>query len=401
MRDRINEMYSEYKYIWLVLVVFANIVMVLLLSVKIHKINTKNRMLTTEIVVSDIVPKVDTKYSVDKRYYKEFSTATETPVGDTVVFGTEEMEEELERYLAYVDERARFSNEQATFNHEYVVTDANRELFEIADKYYQVYWGSQRVSPIYPLAVANVETGNRADHSITWSALFPSKYVNINEMHTMDVTTVLSDESIYKALSTESSTRDRGALQMSPTYGTGNGYFNSLMSGREVDKLSGVDTHGHDNWVARASSEAGDRFYIPDVCLRLAAANTDAIERMAKNGYPASSDTQLIAMLAMYHHRSGVWSNGNHSKSIGEWKSGDKAFEYARLVGSDAMVAELSQYARENEDKFWIDADVARSVFKDVTGRSMSEFASKTLVCTYPIKVLYAYIKLSIMYGGM
>ena len=148
------------------------------------------------------------------------------------------------------------------------ISDANSALYDLADKYFQVYYGSMRLSPITPLAIANVETPGRADNNVTWSALFPSKYVPINMLYTMDVTTVLSSESIYKPLSTEYSTRDRGALQMSPTYGTNNDYFNRLMSDSEVDKLSTISDSKHENWIKGASSKRGDRFYVPDVCLR-------------------------------------------------------------------------------------------------------------------------------------
>lgn len=186
---------------------------------------------------------------------------------------------------------------------------------------------------------------------------------------------------------------------MSPTYGTGNDYFNSMMSGNEVDKLRNVDTAAYSGWVSGASSKPGDRFYIPDVCLRLSAAYTDAISRMASNSYTPENDYMLIAMCAMYHQQSGVWSNSNHNKSVGKWKSGEKALDYARSVSSVNMLEALRDYAIEHPDKYYIDADVAKTIYKKETGNSMSDYATSTLVCTYPIKVEYAYIKLCIMYG--
>jgi hypothetical protein len=92
------------------------------------------------------------------------------------------------------------------------------------------------------MALANVETPGRADNSITWSSLFPSKYADVSTMGTFDVTTVLSDPKIYAALSSEYSTKYRGALQMSTTYGTGNSAINRQMSGSEVSKLKTVDS---------------------------------------------------------------------------------------------------------------------------------------------------------------
>ena len=392
----LEELYNKFRYQMFVATLVLTVGMLSYFGITIHQRYVKpKKFFMTPLTITDMVTAPETHYVPDKVYFDSFGTVV-TPE-NYEQYSTVDIEEERERYTAYVNEHALFKEEAASFKTEYTVSDANRELYELADKYYQVYWGGQRVSPIYPLAVANVETGSRADHSITWSALFPSKYVDINQLYTMNVTTVLSSESIYSALTKESSTRDRGALQMSPSYGTGSSYYNSLMSGNERDKLSGVST-SHNNWVSGASKYSGDRFYVPDVCLRLSAANTDAIDRMYKNKYIPESDMCLIAMLAMYHHRSGVWSSADHGKSVGEWKSGNAAFEYANLVSSPAMVAELRKYAMQHEDRFWMDADTVKDLFKSVTGRSMSEFASRTLVCTYPIKVEYAYIKLCLMY---
>lgn len=391
-----EDFYKQWKYwIFFGLLGFTLIVFVYL-GISIYSLHIKpKKVFMSELTIDSIVTTPDTRYAPTKEYFENFATVS-VPEAYSQWYATSEQQED-QKYII-VDEHANFNEESASFDQVFDVSDANRELYDIADKYYQVYWGNQRVSPIYPLAVANVETGSRADHSITWSALFPSKYVDINLLYTMDVTTVLSEDSIYNALSKESSTRDRGALQMSPTYGTGSDYFNSMMSGTEKEKLSSVSST-HSAWMSGASSKPGDRFYVPDVCLRLSAANTDAIQRMTSNDYTPDSDMQLIAMLAMYHHRSGVWSDSSHTKSIGEWKSGEKAFEYSQLVSSRQLTQELRKYALEHTDKFWIDADTAKQLFKDSTGRDMSEFATKTLVCTYPIKVLYAYIKLCIMYA--
>lgn len=361
----------------------------------------KHRYIEPKRIIMNVLTQVElesgtpaTKYVPDKKYFNSIGTAT---LPDDYSHYEEFSTEDAEVFANTVGQ-ANFSDEQANFDQEYLITNANQQLYDIADKYYQVYYGSQRVSPIYPLAIANVETGGRADHSITWSALFPSKIVPIEYLYTMDVTTVLSDEDIFNALSHESSTRDRGALQMSPTYGTGNEYFNAQMSGTEKDKLQGVSS-AHSTWMSGASNKPGDRFYVPDVCLRLSAANTDAIDRMYKNEYIPQSDMQLVCMLAMYHHRSGVWSNKDHNKKIGEWYSSDKAYEYSKAASSQACIYEMEKYAKEHPDTFWINTDTAKDIFNKSKAGSMSDYASTTLVCAYPIKVMYAYIKLCIMYN--
>lgn len=276
-------------------------------------------------------------------------------------------------------------------------TGVNAELYKISNEYFTVWWGSQRVSPIVPMAISNVETPGRADFNVTWCALFPSKVVPIEQLKTFDVTGVVSNPDYYKVLSSEYSTRDRGALQMSPTYGTGNPTLNLKMSGNEKDKLSVIDTSNYKSWVSGASSYSGDRFYLPDVLLRLTAAFQVQVQYMQKNDYQPSTDLQLVAMLAMSHQSSGVWGNANHSRSIGQWKSGELAYEWSKVITSDTFIKALTQYAMTH-DVYYIDTNQAQDLCRECGITNFDKYANKSLVCTYPVKVLYAYIKLSIKY---
>ena len=277
-------------------------------------------------------------------------------------------------------------------------TGANKLLYDIADSNFIVYYGSQRLSPVFPLALANVETPGRADHSLTWSALFPSKIVSVDMIETMDVTTVVSNPNYFKALSAEVSTRDRGALQMSPTYGTGIASINALMSGTEKDKLKAVNTSAYSGWAGGASNSPGDRFCVKDVCLRLSGSMQQGIGFMVKNGYTPKSDMQLVVMCAMHHHSSGVWYYKDRNKSVGQWKSVQKAYEWSEVVSSQEMISTLSTYAKENPTVMFIDGNVAKNLYQKVSSVPMSNYANRELVCTYPIKALYAYIKLCMLY---
>ena len=395
--ERLTELFDEYKYVILIVLFGVTALSCFFMFDAIREHGQKRRIFMEPLVINSSVPQVETNYVPGKEFYEAFAT-TKMP-SNWSQFKTFDAEAAREKYKSWVEEGAQFNDESAQFELQYDITDANQALFDLSDQYYQVYWGSQRISPIYPLAVANVETGLRADHDITWSALFPSKYVPIEQLYTMDVTTVISDDSIYKALSKESSTRDRGALQMSPTYGTSSDYYNNQMSGTERAKLGAIEHSNYNTWVSGASELPGDRFYIPDVLLRLASANTDAIQRITQNEYKPRDDMMLIAMLSMYHHRSAIWSKQDRSTSCAEWKSRSLAYEYATLCSSADMIDAMKSHAMTHEDDFWISNDVSVEMFESTTGRKMSEFASKQLVCLYPIKVLYSYVKLSIMYS--
>lgn len=398
--ERVYNCLEEYKLVLLPLFLTISSGVIILCAFFIYDSKVREPItidkVITEQLSNNLVKAPATHYSPDSSYFESFETAW---LSDE--FSTDE-KFSSESYGAMIAEDAMFQEQTASFEHQYVISNANRELYNIADKYYNVYYGSSRVSPVYPLAVANVETPGRADNDVTWSALFPSKYVDVNKMYTFNVTDVLSlSDSAFTALTTEWSTRDRGALQMSTTYGTGNEYFNNQMSGTEKEKLSKVDTSRNSSWAAQASGEAGDRFYIPDVCLRLSAANTQAVKNMIDNSYRPENDLQLVCQLAMFHHRSGIWYNKNHNKSVGEWKSGEVAYSYSKLISSPDVVKALRQYALDNEDCFNIPNDTVIKLFRQTTGMSFDSFASKDLVCLYPLKVEYAYIKLCLMYAGM
>lgn len=275
---------------------------------------------------------------------------------------------------------------------------ANLKLYNLCDKYFNCYYGYDRISPIFPMAISNVETPGRADNTLTWSALFPSRYVDIAKIDNFCVTDVIEDESVYKALSTEYSTRDRGALQMSPTYGTGNNVLNKQMSGTEKNKLKSVDTFKYQTWVSAASGHAGDRFYIPDVCLRLQSAMQSNIANIVRNDYEPKTDMQLIAMLAIAHNTgSGIWHNSNPSKKVGNWYSTEKAYILCERLGSAEFIEHLTSFA-ENSKVTYIDTKVALSLYNDVFDDSIGDYTKSTTNGTFAIKALYAYVKLSQLY---
>ena len=368
--------------------VIAGIVFLMLVLVEVFVIDyaISKRDVNDTIVINDLEIidfGVDVPTGKHKMSVEEFE-----------VFKTSDAGSSFESYEDYVTSESVVKvNTEINVN----ASSANKELYDISDEYFIVYYNNDRVSPIFPMALANVETPSRADNSKTWSALFPSKYVSTDLMRTFDITDVVTNSNIYKALSSEVSTRDRGALQMSPTYGTSNLEINKLMSGTEKDKLKSVDTSKCASWASGASSSPGDRFYLPDVLLRMRAASNLQISNMIKNDYQPETDMQLIAMLAMGHHSSGVWHFNNHGKSVGCWKSGELAFTYAKKLGNSEFVNTVKDYA-SNSDKLYIDSNVAKTIYYKVYPESFSTYSTKDIVCTYPIKVMYAYIKLSMLY---
>jgi len=343
----------------------------------------------------------DNKSSSNRLVIKELKKTYGGPIllGNNILskeeFSALEGETQFKTYEDYVTTvTTSFNNSGITLT----ATGANLELYNMCDLYFNCFHGSNRVSPIFPLALANVETPGRADNSITWSALFPSKFVDVSHINTFCVTDVLENKEIYSALSKEYSTRDRGALQMSPTYGTNNKMLNSRMSGTEKDKLKKINIAGYEHWVSGASNNPGDRFYIPDILLRLQAAMQYNIDNMYKNNYIPETDMQLIAMLAIGHNTgSGIWYYSDHNKPVGNWLSGEHCLILCKNLGSVQFISELTDYARQSKLTH-IDTNVARSLYSKVFNEDVTKYTSSVTNGTFGIKALYAYIKLSLLY---
>lgn len=302
-------------------------------------------------------------------------------VQDTTVYST---------YSDYVSSTAAHKSDSV------IGTGYNAELFSICDQYFKCYYGDKKVSPLYPMAVANAETPGRADHSKTWSSLFPSAVVNPKEMSTFCVKDVVRNNKIFKMLGHDFSTRDRGALQMSPTYGTNDDALNAKMSGNEVAKLGKCE---YPIWASRASSEPGDRFYLPDMLLRLQAACNLDVHLMIKNNYLPKTDMMLIAMLAIAHNTgSGIWYY-DFKEPVGNWKNGNKAYSLCSQIGSNEFVQILSDYAKTH-DSIYMNRKTARSLYENHFHKDYKDYCKSDINFFYPIEVMYNYIKLSQLYTG-
>ena len=271
------------------------------------------------------------------------------------------------------------------------ISSPNVKLYQLADQNFQVYYNDHRVSPLFPLALANVETPGRADHNLTWSALFPSKIVDLSLVDDFDVTYVAKDPVTYGALMHESSTRDRGALQMSPTYGTKNPDLNALMSGTEQEKLSTIQINEQAKWWASdASSSPGDRFKIQDVLLRLTDSAETAIRQIKEKGLTIQNDAELIVMLAMYHHRSGVWQ----VSGAGGWISTEACMNYVHYICSQESINTLREYYEQNPESYTLDSKIAKTIVGDY-----KQYTTSSLEASYPLRVLYSYLVISNKYG--
>jgi hypothetical protein len=124
----------------------------------------------------------------------------------------------------------------------------------------------------------------------------------------------------------------------------------------------------------------------------------DNVYNITTKGYTPSTDMQLIAMLSVAHNTgSGIWFYSNHQKKVGNWISGEKAFELCENLGSTEFIEVLQNYAHSSE-RTYITTEEALNLYSKVFSDSITNYTTNTTNGTFPIKSLYAYIKLSELY---
>lgn len=318
-----------------------------------------------------------------------------------------------------------------------LAVDCNSKLFEICNKYYLATYAGKQLSPLIPMAIANIETPGRADNTITYSSLFPSKCVTVTSaesINNMSCLAVIESPEAFSALASDNWTRDRGALQMNPSYGIEYEAFNLLMGPSESEILAnisglGVDfsaytakqprynnTIGIDEWLAMASSYPGDRYNVKDSVLRLAAASQSAVKDFTAN-YEIVNDAQEMCLVAMHHNSGSVWNPLYVSKKVGNWRSGAVAYRYCCAVSSVEFMAKIKALCIErltearNSGKtppMTLERKDAKKLFDEAFKEGIVDDYN-TYVYTgryyevtylYPIQALYAYTMLGLVYSG-
>lgn len=318
-----------------------------------------------------------------------------------------------------------------------LAVECNSKLFDICNKYFLATYQGVQLSPLIPMAIANIETGNRADQSITYSSLFPSKCVPVTSaeaISNMSCIAVLESPQAFSQLASDHWTRDRGALQMNPNYGVGTPAFDSLMGPSEASILSNIDSVGMDFsgylaseprlgrmidaniWLSQLSSTPGDRFNVKDSVLRLASAAQEAVDQYSSQ-YEIKNDMEMMALVAMQHNSGSVWNPSYSQRRVGNWRSGFSAHSYLEGITCDAFTKKLRSYCLAELEsarsegrsiRMTLDRSDAKVLFEEAheeglvmdygTYVQMGNYYEVTYC--YPIQALYAYMMLGLIYSG-
>ena len=273
--------------------------------------------------------------------------------------------------------------------------DLNVHLLNLGYKYFNVYVGDNKLSPLFPLALANVEHADWADSNKTFSALIPSKYVSCNNIHDINNYSVLSlfqTESAYKGLSTEGA---RGSIPMSVGYGTAG---ISLPSELEIVS-DAYPTGEYPSWIAEwwvrgIAKESGDRFSIEGSVSRLSSACSQTTAWLSQE-YVIDREVQAVALLSLAFVDANTFNPSASTKS-----DRDDAFNYAISISSTDALAVIRRYAETTYPNKSIDTSVALSLLDEML---LPEDIGSTLTdkeLSYPIQTLYAYIQVGCLYSG-
>lgn len=295
------------------------------------------------------------------------------------------------------------------------------------------------LSPLLVLAEANQEGGN-VDRSKTFSSLAYSAtfdWQSVQELASMNVTSVLRDSDTWHALSNEYSTRDRGALQCNPNYsGNDTRYGKSehmLLDewvaenpvpdwGTENDAVGNVFTV--QQWMDYSRVKYGDRFNPASMVMMFAdeKRNVEA-PRIAQLFPDIQNEYEVYAIMAYNHWCGNGFMTMDNDTPYAGFQTIGRAKEYCHDLASPkaieliyTKVLQDIQTARQNGTypPKTLDKNTGRAVFDMLHEAGAVQewdyyFRHKVMsngwdqgrtACSYPLALIYGVMQMNLLYSG-
>ena len=306
--------------------------------------------------------------------------------------------------------------------------EANTSIYNICKESFDC----EDVTFLMPMIIANNESAIRADKNLTFSSLIPSKvFPNVSKqlVESFNCTMCVESPEVFGVMGADWWTRDRGPCQMNPSYGVRADKYNKAMGKSEHAQLTQIEIkedmtayttkEGVINalyWYEQSSTDAGDRFNVRDICLRLSSEYNYALDTVSSI-YAPDTPLRKLVMLSMYHGAASLWLDTYTDSQIGYWNSGKLAYKYACALSSDECYSYIYNRAMDDiksaraiglNPDIGISVDSAYRIYsalehdghiKDVDYyTSDGEYRIDYIV--YPIKAIYNYAQLSILYNG-
>lgn len=319
--------------------------------------------------------------------------------------------------------------------------ELNTYLYEVAQETCgDLYCGDIKLSPLLPLAEANLE-GGRVDTAITFSAMAHSSvftFESVEDLANLNVTDCLRDKDAWIQTSTEYYTRDRGPLQCNPYYGANDPAYGP--SERELLDAYvaqyGVPDYGtnHDScgnyytvadWISRSRTEYGDRFN-PASMMKIFGDEKRNVEipGILKYFPDVQNEWQVYCIMAYCHWCGPGFLTMDRDMAYAGWKSVARADEYCRDISSPEAIEiiysqclqdiQSARNAGRNPVRV-LDKNSGRAVFdklheagvvkdwyyyfrdKTSTGNNWNQGST---ACSYPVGLIYGVMQMNLLYSG-
>lgn len=318
--------------------------------------------------------------------------------------------------------------------------ELNLYLYQLAQEYAGDMWvGDIKLSPLLVLAEANLE-GGRVNTAVTFSALASSSvftFSSVEELAKLSVVDCLQSESVWKVMSKEYSTNERGALQCNPNYG----YSDVIYGPSEAQLLNkyvvehgmpdygtNSDSVGHvytvADWISTCRQKSGDRFN-PESMVRMFADEKKRTEIPGiLQAFPdVQNEWQVYCIMAYCHWCGSGYLTMDREQPYAGFKTVARSDEYCSDLAQPAVIEALySICVQDIQDArsmgrnpvSHLDKNTGRAVydrlveqgllkewdyyFRHLVGRN--GWDQGATACTYPIGLLYGVIQMSLLYSG-
>jgi hypothetical protein len=312
----------------------------------------------------------------------------------------------------------------------------NNKLYQVTAAYYNAQSDPDippnYIDPIFLMAISNVELGGVNDPNLMFAPAIPTNYVqsiNPNMIQSFGIGDTLN----YASYWTQQSYDSLGPFQMSGTYGVPYAVKPGALKSNESTRVVAawgqrlLPIYVVNKGITNGTANTGDRFNWVDCCNRVSGTIDFYYKTLLNNNAASKSGDEAIdnryAFMALEAeaHNSGwaVVYNGDTTAVTGSnawpWGPAINCREYAHELGAQGVISYLTtqakaklQSAKPNVPDLTIGNDTALEYLKYLESQNLINPSVlptiagtyNTLHAEYPIKVLYCYIMLSLLYSG-
>ena len=317
--------------------------------------------------------------------------------------------------------------------------ELNIYLYTICQLYAgDMYLDDIRVSPLLPLAEANLE-GGRVNTKMTFSGLAPSGvfgFESAKDLQDLDVTWCLMTKDVWKQMSSEYYTRDRGALQCNPDYGYDHESYGLSEASKLADYIArnGLPDYGTNkdqrgntftvqDWIDYSRTKHGDRFN-PESLVKMFADEKKLTELPGIKAHfsDIQNEYHIYGIMAYNHWCGAGYMTMDEDMAYSGFHTIGRSKEYLRDISSPKAIEVIySQCLQEIQSARaqgrmpvrCCDNNAARELFDILHEEGICKswdyyFRHKytgrwdqgVTACGYPLGLIYGVMQMNLLYSG-